>query len=321
MSDYVNAGRSKPRRRPVLWPYALGVVLVLGWAVATLPAFIQGVAPYVTAEGSASGRMFGYFLGHAFLQALGVWLVLNLPLIRWQGPHPLFFFVLLAAAAGPELAAMKQAEANAAEHRYDAARTMTGKAEIVSVLWSIVRFGPQKETKLDSAARTAGEAARVEAAWRTMAAGMAQDARAFQGQTAMVIDARGPLSPANLAAPGGGAAARARLSQAHVQLDHLAARSTARFKVFEAEVAKIATGSSNRAHVETLAQKGRDTQQHLEGLWSVERNLLTEADAIAAGGGAHRSRLDALAAREMEKQDDFRRETANAVEEDESAGG
>lgn len=326
MSDYVNAGRSKPRGRPVLWPYALGVVLALAWAILTLPAFIQGVAPYMTAEGSASGRMFGYFAGHAFLIALGVWLILNLPFIKWSGPHPLFFFALVAAAVAPEVAMIKQAEAKAGEYHYDKGQTLTGKAEVISVLWSVVKFGPQKENKLDTAARTAGEAGRVEAAWKQMAAGMAKDAQTFQGQTAMIIAAQGPLSPANLAAASGVAAAKARVAQAHKQLDVLTARAEARFKAYEADVAKIAASSADKARVEALAQKGRDTKQHLDALWTLERSLLGEADgavASPAASRAHQPKIEAIAAQEMDRQTDFRRETANAVDPDEGedAGG
>lgn len=316
MSDYVNAGRSRPQGRLVLWPYALGVFLALGWAIATLPGFIQGVAPYMTAEGSASGRMFGYFAGHAFLIALGAWLILNLPIVKWQGPHPLFFFALLAAAVAPEVAMIKQAEAKAAEYRYDKAQTLTGKAEVISVLLSVVRFGPQKDGRLDAAARAAGEAGRVEAAWKQMAAGMAKDAQAFQGQSAMVIGAQGPLSPAALSSPAGVEAAKARLAQAHRQLDLLTARTEARFKAYQAAVAGITAGSADKARVEGLAQAGRDTRQHLDALWATERNILAEADGLVAGGAGRRQKLETLAAREMEQQTDFRRETAWAVDED-----
>jgi hypothetical protein len=321
MTDYVDAGRSKPHGKLVVWPYGLGIVLVLAWAVATLPAFIHGVAPYMTEEGSASGRMFGYFAGHAFLLALGAWLILNLPFIRWQGPHPLFFIALLAAAAAPELASIKRAEAHAAEYRYDRAQTLTGKVEVASVLWSVVRFGPQKDNALDAAARTAGEAGRVLAAWKTMAAGMARDAQAFQGQTSMMIGAQGPLSPAGLSTPAGVEAAKGRLAQAHKQIDMLTARADARFKAYLADIDRIAASSGDRTRIDALAKAGRDTRQHLDALWQTESGILAEADGLAAGGGAHRQKLETLAAREMEQQTDFRRETASATDEDDGADG
>ena len=321
MSDYVNPGRSRPRRKLVLWPYALGIALAVAWSIATLPAFIHGVAPYMTAEGSGSGRMFGYFAGHAFLLALGVWLILNLPFIRWQGPHPLFFVALLAATAAPEIASIKAAEAKAAEYRYDRAKTLTGKAELVSLLWSTVRFGPQKDGALDTEARTAGEAGRVDAAWRQMAAGLAQDARLVQGHSAALISANGPLSPANLAGAGL-ATARSRVAQAHRAIDQGAARGEARFKAFEAEISRIAAGAADKAKIERLAEKGRETKRHFDELWATERAILEQADAIVASppsARSHQAKVDALTAQEMEKQDDFRRETSSATEPAEDA--
>jgi hypothetical protein len=322
MSDYVNAGRSKPRRRLVLWPYAAGLVLVVAWAILTLPAFIQGVAPYMTAEGSSSGRMFGYFVGHAFLQALVVWILMNLPFIRWQGPHPLYFVALLAAAAAPEVASIKAAQAKAAEYRYDKAQTQTGKAEIMSVLWSVVKFGPQKDSSLGAQARTAGEADRVEAAWKALAAGLEQDARLFQGHSAALISASGPLAPSNLAGAGL-IAAKARVAQAHKAMDQITARTEARSKSYESQVARIAARAEDRARIERLAQKGRETRRHFDELWKVERAILVESEAIVtdpAAARAHRPRIDALTAQEMEMQDDFRRETSSATEEPQDEG-
>ena len=74
--------------------------------------------------------------------------------------------------------------------------------------------------------------------------------------------------------------------------------------------------------IERLAQKGRETKRHFDELWATERSILDQADAIVASPASarsHQAKVDTLTAQEMEKQDDFRRETSSATDPDENA--
>lgn len=275
MSDYLAARASRPKPKMTYWPYGVGLVLVLAWSWFTVPAFIQGVAPYMTEEGTSSGRLFGYFAEHAFIQALVVWLLINLPLVKWQGPHPLYFFALLAAAATPDVMAMPKAKAYAAHYRYDRFERQTAMVQIKSAAMSTVLFGPRKETKADIQAKATGQVGQVGATWKHLLDGAAGDYSAYQAEIQR-LGITANLAPGRM----GAANARAQMAKAHQAIDKYRASTDARFKAYQASLAKV--GAAKAADARLLAAKGEEAKASFGKLWAKEGQIIAEADSMIA---------------------------------------
>ena len=279
MSDYLAARPSRPKPKMTYWPYAVALVLVLAWSWFTVPAFIQGVAPYMTEEGTSSGRLFGYFAEHAFIQALVVWLLVNLPFVKWQGPHPLFFFALLAAATAPDVMAMPRAKAHAAQYRYDRFERQTAMVQLKSAALSTIRFGPQKDSKADLQARATGQVGQAGADWRHLLDGAAGDFGAYQAEVQR-LGITGLPAPGRLATAKAAADAHTQMTQARQAIDRGRASTEARFKAYQASLARLGAGKADQARL--LAAKGDEARAGFARLWTKEGQIIGEADSMVA---------------------------------------
>lgn len=278
MSDYLAAAPSRPKPRKRIWPYAMGLAIVLVWSILTLPAFIHGITPYATESGIASGRVYFYFATHGFILAIVVWLLISAPFIRWQGPHPGFFFILLLAAVAPNIIMLNKAKARAGLYHYDHSLTQSGLTEAKSAALSTISFGPQHDTQTDIQARKLGAVGQIRDAWRQLLDGVAADIGGYQSRSESLEPPT--VDPAKLARALAATDARANLAKARRLADSYQTRSDNRFTTFEARLAKIDAATNGQS--KALVDKGDGLKTRVDALWAKRRAILAEEDAMAA---------------------------------------
>lgn len=316
MSDHLAAKASRPKRKKHLWPYLVALVIVLAWACLTLPAFVHGIAPYATDAGTASGRVYFYFATRCFIQALVVWLLVSAPFIKWQGPHPGFFFILLAGAIAPCVAVLHQGQARAGLYHYGDSRMQSGLAEAKSSALTTIRFGPQADSDVDVQARAVGATGQVGQAWRQLIDGVAADFGGYETKLAALGVQK--VDPAKLGSAQSVAEVQAKLAQARKLIDSYQGRSAGRFTTYQAAIGRIGTAAN--AQSKALADKALSLKSYADALWAKKHAILAEEDAMIglltrAHGGAsgqsgrafrsHQAKLRELVGEAQQKQFDM----------------
>ena len=98
MSDYVNAGRSKPRRKLVLWPYALGIaVFVVGTSVVRVRSRLTDWLGRIS---------YSIYLFHPVVFMALLWGLQRFPATSWWRSQHLGIYLLVNALLTAALATL-----------------------------------------------------------------------------------------------------------------------------------------------------------------------------------------------------------------------